>query len=272
MLLEAKPYPAHPITDLFPFKTGQALDDLAASIKEHGLLEYIVLYDGKVLDGRRRQAACIRAGVKPLYRDFGSRASDGFSPLEWAFATNFHRRDLSKAERALAAAKYANMKCGENQHTNTNGTKPISRREAGARFDVDPRTIDRAKKVLKGVPELEQAVLTETVSMSDAAAIAGADPKLQRQALADVAGGKAGTLKEAVAGARPPPVPDPFELCRAIDELISQVEAVPVRVRGKAHDAQGAREAREARELACESLKSARAFLSRLCRVVAAAA
>ena len=112
MLLAARPYLAHPIAEIFPMKTGQSLADLATSIKELGLLEEIVLYEGKVLDGRRRQAACIRAGVKPLYRDFGSRASDGYNPLEWAFATNFQRRDLSKAERALAAARYANMKRG----------------------------------------------------------------------------------------------------------------------------------------------------------------
>jgi ParB-like chromosome segregation protein Spo0J len=268
MLPTARPYPIHPIAEIFPMKTGESLDDLAASIKERGLLEEIVLYQGQVLDGKRRQAAAIRAGVKPLYREFGSHASDGFNPADWAFTVNFHRRHLSKAERALAAAKYANMKRGHNQHSTMNGTKPVSQREAAEKFGVNDQTVGRAAKVLKGVPELEKAVLTETVSVSDAAAIAGEDPKLQRQALQAVEEGKSGTLKEAVQKAKGPPPIDPAGLCRTIDDLIEQLEGADVRVRGRGK----VRDAREALDLACESLKSARSFLRRLCGVLGAAA
>ena len=42
MLLAAKPYSAHPIAEIFPLHAGRPLDDLVASVKEHGLLEDIV--------------------------------------------------------------------------------------------------------------------------------------------------------------------------------------------------------------------------------------
>jgi ParB-like chromosome segregation protein Spo0J len=230
------------------------------------LLEEIVLYQGQVLDGRRRQAACIRAGVKPLYRDFGSRASDGFGPLDWAFTVNFQRRDLSKGERALCAARYANMKRGYNQNSSVNGKPPVSQREAAEKFGADRGTVERAARVLKGVPELEQAVLAETVSVSDAAAIAGEDPKLQREALEAVQAGEAKTLKEAVRTVKGRPPTDRAALCRALEEMIEQLAGVDlVCVRSaRGH----AREARDARDQARDSLKAAQASLGRLCKVL----
>ena len=72
-----KEYPAHPFADLFPLRAGTALIELSDSIAEHGQKEEIVLHEKKVLDGRRRQAACIRAGTTPLYRKWGSRTTDG---------------------------------------------------------------------------------------------------------------------------------------------------------------------------------------------------
>ena len=53
----------HPACLLFPKLTGPALDELAADIKDRGLIEPIVLLHGQVLDGKNRLAACRIAGV-----------------------------------------------------------------------------------------------------------------------------------------------------------------------------------------------------------------
>jgi ParB-like chromosome segregation protein Spo0J len=56
----------HPVAALFPMRADDELDELAADIKERGLLQPVVLdAEGRVLDGRNRLAACGKAGVKP---------------------------------------------------------------------------------------------------------------------------------------------------------------------------------------------------------------
>ena len=256
--VDYKAYPPHRFANMFPLRDGQSLKDLSDSIKERGQIEEVVLYENMVLDGRRRQAAALKAGIKPLYREFGSRAGDGFDPLEFAFTVNFHRRDdLTVAEKAMAAAKYATMKRGFNQHTknkadSTNGEAPKSQKEAAAKFGVPIHQIQRAKKVQKsGVPELQEAVLNETVSISDAAAIAGESAKVQRKAVAAVKNGKAHTLSEAVAITTNPPAEDLDVLCRDVDGILDRVARV------QTDDVQ-------TRDLACEAFKTAKALVRRL--------
>ena len=60
----------HPIAAIFPLLEGEALSQLADDIREHGLRDPICLYEGKVLDGRNRAAACALAGVTPKTYEF----------------------------------------------------------------------------------------------------------------------------------------------------------------------------------------------------------
>ena len=48
----------HEASALFPILDNDGLKSLAEDIKSHGLLEPITIYEGKVLDGRNRLAAC----------------------------------------------------------------------------------------------------------------------------------------------------------------------------------------------------------------------
>jgi ParB-like chromosome segregation protein Spo0J len=57
----------HPACLLFPKLVGPALDELAADIKDRGLIEPIVLLNGQVLDGKNRLTACQISGVKPRF-------------------------------------------------------------------------------------------------------------------------------------------------------------------------------------------------------------
>jgi ParB-like chromosome segregation protein Spo0J len=57
------PIEIHPAALLFPVMGDTEVGKLAEDIGKNGLLEPIVLYEGMVLDGRSRLAACKIAGV-----------------------------------------------------------------------------------------------------------------------------------------------------------------------------------------------------------------
>ena len=89
-------FEAHPYADLFPKMVAEAFDGLVASVRVHGLEEPIIMYEGKILDGRNRYAACLKAGVEPRTDDY-----DGADPLGYVMARNVHRRHLSVSLRSL---------------------------------------------------------------------------------------------------------------------------------------------------------------------------
>jgi len=43
---------------------------MTVDIKENGLVEFIVLHEGKILDGRNRYNACNDAGVEPKFVEY----------------------------------------------------------------------------------------------------------------------------------------------------------------------------------------------------------
>src|SRR5215831_10620290 len=116
-------YKAHPFAEIFPFRDDDSLIALSDNIKAHGLNVPIVLLGNRVLNGRRRQAACLRAGVEPWYRQYGSepwdpktKRGDGPNPLQWAFNVNFHARGegMSRADKEEAVIRLATLKKGYN--------------------------------------------------------------------------------------------------------------------------------------------------------------
>jgi DNA modification methylase len=89
----------HPFAALFPLRTEEELAGLAADIKAHGLDHPIVLdREGRILDGRHRQAACLLAGVEPRYVTY-----KGDDPDRYALSANINRRTLSKGQAAMIA-------------------------------------------------------------------------------------------------------------------------------------------------------------------------
>ena len=92
----------HPIADVFPMIGEDALATMTASIKATGLAVPIVLFEGKILDGRNRYQACQAAGIKPRTEVF---KGTGPQAVAHSWKLNFERRHLNPSQAAIADAK-----------------------------------------------------------------------------------------------------------------------------------------------------------------------
>ena len=91
-------YTDHPIAELFPLMSGADLAELAKDINENGQREDIVVYQGKILDGRNRYRACLLADVEPRVTSY-----IGTDPIRDVLSWNLHRRHLDVSQRAAIA-------------------------------------------------------------------------------------------------------------------------------------------------------------------------
>ena len=65
-----KSYEDHPIASCWRLTNKTEHHALTMSIRRSGLLLPIMLYEGKILDGRNRYRACVEAGVAPRFEEY----------------------------------------------------------------------------------------------------------------------------------------------------------------------------------------------------------
>lgn len=173
----------HPYSEIFPPMEGVDFDALVEDIKTRGLVQPIVLYEGKILDGRNRARACNKLGIETTAVEYS-----GSDPLGYVLSLNLNRRHLSGSQRAMVAAKIAMISHGGARqgailHLET------TVKDAAKSVNVSPRSVKDARKVSeKGTVELRKAVEKDEISVSVAAKLAEAPKETQRSA---VDGGKA---------------------------------------------------------------------------------
>ena len=93
----------HPLAAIFPLLEGEEFDRLVSDIKTNGLLEPIVVYEGKILDGRNRWRACQRARVKPRTAKWSGECGH---PAAYIVSKNIERRHLTKSQAAMIVKRY----------------------------------------------------------------------------------------------------------------------------------------------------------------------
>jgi len=133
------------------------LEALAADIAAVGLRQPIVRYQGAILDGRNRLAACEKAGVEPR---FVEHESDEASALALVISLNVQRRDLTAGQRALVAAKVLEQ-FPERRGRPKKGASSIqnnSRQEVAREFKVGEQAVQQAKALLNEATDLTTQV------------------------------------------------------------------------------------------------------------------
>ena len=94
----------HPAAEIFPMLNAEELDALALDIKANGLQQPIVMWEGLLLDGRNRLAACAICGVEPSFKQY-----EGNSPVTFVISANIKRRQLDASQRACVAVEIEPM-------------------------------------------------------------------------------------------------------------------------------------------------------------------
>lgn len=150
----------HEAAGIFPRMDDAVFGELVADIKEHGLLEPIWTLDGKILDGRHRFWACVKAGVEPTFREW-----TGDDPIAFVISLNRHRRHLTPSQLGLVAEKVATMRQGE--RTDLPQPCGMSQARAAKLMGVSVRQVQLAGKIRReGTPEDVAAVQAGTKTMN----------------------------------------------------------------------------------------------------------
>jgi ParB-like nuclease domain len=168
----SQPLENHPASDWFPMSSAEELEALKRSIAECGLLEPIVIYDGKILDGRNRYKACSELGVEVRSVEYC-----GDSPLQFAWAKNLTRRHLTHSQRILLAAEMlpqfeAEAKKRQGQRNDLNipvvlrGSEAVE--QAAAVVGVSASSVTRAKAVKKANPKLAEKIKAGQMTVNGA--------------------------------------------------------------------------------------------------------
>jgi hypothetical protein len=195
--MTATVYANHPAADVFPMMSESELKALASDVKANGLRDPISLYEGKILDGRNRIAACLMAGVDA---QFVPVETD--SPCAYVVSKNLHRRQLTVGQKGMVAAKLMPMlevEAKERHKANGGDRRSASAKSAvvnlpppiagdddggprgksseiaGKLVGVSGSVVQRSARVLKTNPDLAAKVERGEVTIS--AAYFGKDPK-----------------------------------------------------------------------------------------------
>jgi hypothetical protein len=185
----------HPFSELTEFGVGIDTEAMTDHMARNGWdpSEFITLYQGKILDGRHKHSCAQKAEVEPLFQEFTGTDAEA---LEFV-RKKLLRQHLDASQRAMVAAKLADLKLGANQHREGPSIDGPSatRAEAAAEMNVGTASVDRAKRVQERcIPAIQTAVRNGQIAVSDAAAVAKEPRDRQRRALDAFRLGKVKTL------------------------------------------------------------------------------
>ena len=154
----------HELSKFYPMHDKDRFQELVEGMKVSGYRDEfpIVLYEGKILDGRNRYAAALEAGVEPFIVQFS-----GDDPVEFVVQANSNRRDLEIGQRAAIALKiqkylndhYKSGKGGDRKNQFIKFDKlNNAQSEAAKKAGVSTGTLATVAKLEKEAPDLFEKV------------------------------------------------------------------------------------------------------------------
>ena len=129
-------------------------------------MDEIIIFEGKILDGRNRFNACKEVGVKPRFREY-----KGEDPLAYVMSTNLKRRHLTESQKAIVGRRYKVYYSKFANESMVAGvpSEPVHKGrasdKAGEVVGVSGRYIDIAEEVLTAKPEMEEKIMAGDIKL-----------------------------------------------------------------------------------------------------------
>jgi ParB-like chromosome segregation protein Spo0J len=156
----------HSIALIFPMLEESEMSALAQDIAANGLKQPILLFEGKILDGRNRYNACKIAAVEPTFEKYL-----GDDPISHVLSLNLNRRHLTTGQRAMIAAELSNLKHGGDRKSDQDATlqlENMSRFDASKLLNVSKRSVDEAAAINKVSPDLANQIKSGSKTLARA--------------------------------------------------------------------------------------------------------
>jgi N6-adenosine-specific RNA methylase IME4 len=162
----------HPLAALIPAMSDDEYIALMSDIEDRGLQEPVVMFEGKILDGRHRYRACREMGRGVDFTEY-----TGDDPLGYVASLNVHRRHLTASQRAVIALEVEKAFASEakqRQGTRTDLGRdlpemvPESRERAAKVARVNSHYVSDAKRIESEAPDLLPKVSAGTMTLPEA--------------------------------------------------------------------------------------------------------
>jgi hypothetical protein len=134
----------HELANIFPMIEGTTFDALAADIASHGVREPVVLFEGKILDGRNRYRAAHQTGTRFATVDYTGPDARAF-----VMSMNLHRRHLTTEQRR----ELIRSELRTDPAQSDNGI--------AAKLKVSDKTVTVQRKVLEATSEIPKLTATK---------------------------------------------------------------------------------------------------------------
>lgn len=250
----------HTLSEKWRLLDGDEFRAMVDSIREIGLTDDILLYEGKIVDGRNRYRACREAGVEPRFTTWEGSEEELLSHLDGRNDARRHDEQEVLRKRRAERANLVAQKKAEGK-SNRQIAEEVGVSESQVRSDLlksgaqggcapesvtgkDGKTYDAGpmKKVLAdGIPELRHAAANGQVSIKAAAKLSALPAEKQKEALESHKKTHTGASARAKADARikrqeknGKPVYDDREIENQIGRLVRTFDA-----RAKVHGRDG---------------------------------
>jgi ParB-like nuclease family protein len=159
---------SHELAESFPLMSDLEYQALKEDIRVRGQQQPIIVFEGKILDGRNRYRACEELGLAPQLEQFKGTAEEA---KKFSVSANLMRRHLSKSQKAMIVAQsglVAPPAAPGRRRAYGKGRDAIM--EVAKRYGVNHVTIYKAAYVAAQNAELAEKVVSGELSVGKAEA------------------------------------------------------------------------------------------------------
>lgn len=166
----------HELANRFPLIEGEDFKKLVDDIDTNGMQAPIILFEGKILDGRNRyRAACEIAKQRnePEQYFYFCEDYNGGAPEAMSISLNLHRRHLTESQRAMLGVDLVNASKGS--------TEPLTKKAVSEKVKVSKSAMKRASFIEKnGISEIQNMIRDGKLSTFAGNIIAALSAKEQK--------------------------------------------------------------------------------------------